>query len=279
MKFLSLLALLASSLPAFSRDVDLEARASLSMAGAARSRMVTAAAPAVPTPATAGGKITVPRGDVASVGTATVIGPRRADGRWDVLTAAHVVRGAERASLAVGGKSVKLVVAVTDEKADVAWLVTEVAHEHLPFALLADRPAKAGEALWHKGCTSGECEGKALPTTNEIGTLWTDLPGSFGDSGAAIFRKSDGRVVAVLTGSPNHGAREGKQVIGGGLLRIVLARAAKAVKKLVPKRRDGEAHPDGGGWRWSAQWNCWIRERPVSAAWPSAAVRASECRP
>ena len=32
----------------------------------------------------------------------------------------------------------------------------------------------------------------------------------------------------------------------------------------APARADGEAHPDGGGWRWSAAWGCWYRVRPLA---------------
>lgn len=41
----------------------------------------------------------------------------------------------------------------------------------------------------------------------------------------------------------------------------------------APVRADGEPHPDGGGWRWSAAWGCWYRVRPAHEAalvpWPA----------
>jgi hypothetical protein len=87
--------------------------------------------------------------------TATVIAPRRADGRWDVLTAAHCTEtgvGSKGSMSFKDGRKVGVTVARRDERADVCWLVTDSAElGELPFAELAAELPAAGTPVWHMG--------------------------------------------------------------------------------------------------------------------------------
>jgi hypothetical protein len=71
--------------------------------------------------------------------TATVIGPRRPDGRWDVLTAAHCVSGVgARGTMTLkDGRSFGLRVVAHHRTPDVAWCVTDEEIANLPYALIA----------------------------------------------------------------------------------------------------------------------------------------------
>lgn len=260
------------------RDAQLEARAALALARAQRERSSQAAtaAPAAKAnkPQEASGLITVRIDhERQGQGTATVIRPKRPDGKWNVLTAAHVVRGHSAATLHLGDKKVALRVVSIDQGADVAWLVTDAAHDWLPSAELGPAP-RPGDRVWHVGLgTKKRCEGTVARDTNDLGSLFAVMQGTFGDSGAAIFDES-GRVVGVLTGSPNHDAPAGvKKIIGAGLSRI-----RDLLKRPVERlRRHDEPHPDGGGWRWHAEWNCWYRERPVAKRAVTLPQAAANC--
>lgn len=149
--------------------------------------------------------------------TATVIHPRRADGKWDVLTAAHCVdhvRVGTLGSMQLRGKAdrfnVKLV--ALDTKSDCAWLVTESADlGELPFAFLAEKPAEAGTKIWHGGF------GVDVPGNKETGTVTRaadsngqtelHLSVSSGDSGGGMFREDTGELISTVCCTTNRGAK------------------------------------------------------------------------
>lgn len=138
-------------------------------------------------------------------GTATVIAPRRKDGRWDVLTVAHCVLDARRGTLHTQfGERITLVVGRVDVSHDLAWMVTERDDLDLYAAKLAEAPAKEGDEVWVCGHAAGygpDVEG--LRREGKVGGRAFRrrdhflLPVTFGDSGSAIF-DSRGRVVGVV---------------------------------------------------------------------------------
>ncbi len=136
--------------------------------------------------------------------TATIIGPRRADGRYDVLTAAHCVRekGQHGSMRLRDGRSLGIVVASIDQRADVCWCVTQTNSDVYPHALLADATPAVGSQVWHAGY------GVHVPGNREDGTVEAGpdqngqvryrLSVSSGDSGGGICMTADGAVLSPV---------------------------------------------------------------------------------
>lgn len=136
--------------------------------------------------------------------TATVIGPRRTDGRYLVLTANHCTAGQPgtgsmrlRDGTAFGIRKVNC-----DPRADCCWCITDVADRELPFALLAETTPAVGTHCWHAGF------GFDKPGNREDGTVATsplpdgkvgmDLSVSNGDSGGGILTDEGDRVFSCV---------------------------------------------------------------------------------
>ncbi|MFM7148741.1 MAG: trypsin-like peptidase domain-containing protein [Gemmataceae bacterium] len=136
--------------------------------------------------------------------TATLIGPRRDDGRWDVLTAAHCTGavGSTGTLRLSDGRTLSVTVTARDTQADLAWLVTERVEGTLPHAVLARSVPAEGTAVWHQGFgvdRPGNREtGRILATASPRGQLALRLSVSSGDSGSGIFREDTGELVAVV---------------------------------------------------------------------------------
>lgn len=138
--------------------------------------------------------------------TATVIYPRRPDGRWDVVTANHCTGGVgSAATLALkDGRTLALTVTAVNRTADVSWLYTvDASIEALPCAMIAETDPTPGTAIWHNGYgvdrpgnrEDGEVSG---PVTGN-GFLPMHLSVSPGDSGGGIFRTDNGELIAVVS--------------------------------------------------------------------------------
>lgn len=123
----------------------------------------------------------------------TVISPRRPDGRWDILTAAHCLPavGARGVFVPAGGRALGVTVAALDRRTDCGWLVTDDAVEDLPAARLAARPAAAGTRVWFRGR-----EGTAVESPGG-GRVAFRLAASPGDSGGDVLDAA-GEVVGVV---------------------------------------------------------------------------------
>jgi hypothetical protein len=137
--------------------------------------------------------------------SATIIGPRRADGKWDVLTAAHCIRAVgNKGTLIFGdGASLNVTAVARNANADLAWLTTDDADRNdLPFAVLAKADAEPGAPIWHCGFgvdKPGNKEiGRVLTGPDANGQLRMELSVSSGDSGSGIFRSDNGQLVAVV---------------------------------------------------------------------------------
>lgn len=136
--------------------------------------------------------------------SATVIGPRRADGRYWVLSAAHCVRapGQHWTMIFRDGTRAGAIVASIDKESDCCWMLTEGNSQTLPYALLADRSPEVGEPVWHAGY------GVHIPSNREDGTVTAGpdsngqirfrLSVSSGDSGGGIVADRAGRVVSCV---------------------------------------------------------------------------------
>lgn len=136
--------------------------------------------------------------------TATIIGPRRSDGKWDVLTAAHCMSGeGQRGSLTLkDGRSFAIRVVAHHKTPDVAWCVIEEEVTDLPYALLAEKNPLPDTPIWHMGFgvdkPGNREEGTIAEKENNQGQLRMILSVSSGDSGGGIFRADTNEVVSVV---------------------------------------------------------------------------------
>lgn len=169
--------------------------------------------------------------------TATIVYPRRPDGKWDVLTANHCIEHVGvggRGSMQLRGRSDRFAVRVVtrDAQSDCAWLVTESAElADLPFAYLAEKPAEAGVKLWHGGFgvdTPGNREdGSVTRAADGNGQTEMSLSVSSGDSGGGIFRADTDEIISTVCCTTNRGARA--RVWGAN---------ADSIRKIRPKPAD-----------------------------------------
>jgi hypothetical protein len=136
--------------------------------------------------------------------TATVIGPRRPDGRWWVLTASHCVNavGQHGQMRLKDGRATGIVVAALDRRADCCWCVTESNSDAYPFALLAPSSPPPGSRVWHAGYgvdTPGNREDGAVEAgPDQNGQLRFRLNVSSGDSGGGVCLDENGLVVSCV---------------------------------------------------------------------------------
>lgn len=136
--------------------------------------------------------------------TATVIGPRRPDGRWDVLTAAHCVSGVgARGTLTLkDNRSFGLRVVAFHKTPDVAWCVTDDEVKDLPYAMIAESNPAVDTPVWHMGFgvdkPGNREDGTVAERENGQGQLRMILSVSSGDSGGGIFRGDTNELVSVV---------------------------------------------------------------------------------
>lgn len=145
--------------------------------------------------------------------SATVIGERRDDGRYLVLTAAHCVRGQPRAGTMRmrDGRTLAISVARVNDRADCCWCFTDATPETLPFALLAPSTPPVGTRIWHAGYgvdVPGNREDGTLDApANSDGQVRMTLSVSSGDSGGGICTDDAGRVVSCVCCTSARGQR------------------------------------------------------------------------
>lgn len=171
--------------------------------------------------------------------TATVIGPRRGDGRWEMLTAAHCTGavGTSGTFTLSDGRTFNVTVVARNSTADLAWLKTDAPVEEMPHALLATRNPAIGTEVWHQGFgvdRPGNREvGRVTGVESSQGQLAMELSVSSGDSGGSIFRTDTGEVVAVVCCTTERGR---KVLMFGG--------SCEQAARLRPT-----AKTDSGDWR------------------------------
>jgi len=170
--------------------------------------------------------------------TATIIGPQRSDGRWDVLSAAHCISGvgANGQMVLKDGRSYKLTVAKVNRTADISWLLSEPIAEQLPSAALATTAPPPGTKIWHMGY------GFHLPGNREDGTINSAIDSngqirmklnvSSGDSGGGIFHADTGELVACVCCTS--GIAKFADVWGGSSIAALKLRGAAELEIINP---------------------------------------------
>jgi hypothetical protein len=137
--------------------------------------------------------------------TATIIYPRRGDGKWDVVTAAHCTGGPGTKGTVTlkDGRQLGLTVTARDTQADLCWMVTDSPDlSDLPFAVLADKEPAPGTAVWHSGYgvdkPGNREDGTVVGGPDSNGQLKYSLSVSSGDSGGGIFRTDTGEWLGAV---------------------------------------------------------------------------------
>ena len=156
--------------------------------------------------------------------TATVLGPQRPDGRWDVLTANHCVEGQPNTGQMRmrDGQEFTIRVVSRVNGPDLAICVTEQRDLHLPFALLADKLPTAGDPVFHGGFGQDKPgnreEGVVVTPDNGDGHTHFRLNVSSGDSGGGICLTKEGRVLSAVCCTSARGRMA--DVFGGNIVEI-----------------------------------------------------------
>lgn len=136
--------------------------------------------------------------------TATFIYPQLPDGRMQLMTAAHCVKGQPTQGVAVlkDGRRLRIVVQGHWDEPDVAWLITELPVQGVPYAILAKADAAPGERIWHAGYGTDKPgnreEGTVNAKANAQGQCEYTLSVSHGDSGGGISLNSSGEVLSPV---------------------------------------------------------------------------------
>jgi len=138
--------------------------------------------------------------------SATVVGPRRSDGRWDVLTAAHCIASqGQKGSMRMpkSGKTLGVTVVNFDRQSDLCWLVTDEPVSEIEYANLAKSNPSRGVKVWHQGYgvdVPRNREDGEVTSSGELtgGQLQFYLSVSSGDSGGGIFRADTNEVVSAV---------------------------------------------------------------------------------
>lgn len=142
-----------------------------------------------------------------------MIGPRRADGKWDVLTASHCTGGpGSRGTFTLkDGRTLAVTVAARNADADLTWLATDAAADDIPFATLAAKNPPVGTDVWHMGYgidkPGNREDGRITGAETTDGQLPMELSVSSGDSGGGIFRADTDELVAVVCCTTERGRK------------------------------------------------------------------------
>jgi hypothetical protein len=193
--------------------------------------------------------------------TATVIGPRRPDGRWDVLTAAHCVSGVgARGTLTLkDGRTLGLRVVAHHKAPDVAWCVTDDEVKDLPYALIAAKNPEPGTAIWHMGFgvdkPGNREDGIVAESENAQGQLRMILSVSSGDSGGGIFRADTNELVSVVCCTSGMAQRVSMWGCSAEVARRTRPRATDDADEAwvpvpIPIRKYGDGTRIGAGDEW-----------------------------
>lgn len=145
------------------------------------------------------------RGSRPGVGCSfTIMGPRRPDGRYDILTAAHCCDNLREkwTGKLRNGTTLGFTITNINRTSDYAWGVTDSNISELPYALLADASPPNGTKIWHSGfgvhIPGNREDGVMVQQENSDGQIEMRLSVSSGDSGGGIVIDHNGRIVSTV---------------------------------------------------------------------------------
>lgn len=136
--------------------------------------------------------------------TGAVVGPRRTDGRYWVVTAAHCVSGVGQhcTGQLPDGRTLALVVSAVNRTADCCWMLTEQNDAALPHIRLASAAAPVGSRVWVAGygthAPGVQRWGAVVAAPNPAGQCAYTLAVSHGDSGGPIVHAESGELLGVV---------------------------------------------------------------------------------
>ena len=174
--------------------------------------------------------------------TASVIAPRRDDGRYWVVSAAHCVEGSGKAATGVlpDGTRLALTLVATDQRADLALYLTEKDVGQLPALTVAKAAAAKGVRVWHAGYgvdkPGNREEGTAISGPNPDGQCEYLISVSSGDSGGPIVHGETGEWLGAVCCTTRRGAVGRVWAGGPEALRRLLSSAGA---KLAGNREEG----------------------------------------
>lgn len=173
--------------------------------------------------------------------TATIVGPKRPDGRWDVLSAAHCAAAVGTAGVITlkDGRTFTVTVAAMSRARDICWLVTDRVSGDLPFATIAVGAVPRGLKVFHVGYgedkPANREDGHVASEVGNDGFFWAMLSVSRGDSGAGVFNAATGEIVGVVHGTSAMGRY--------GLMRSACASCAVSIRPAMGSGVDPVAMP------------------------------------
>lgn len=146
--------------------------------------------------------------------SATVIYPQRADGKWDVLTAAHCVKAVgETGTMTMPSNGAKhnVRVVVLNRDTDLCWLEITEPVDDIEYAKLSQANPPSGTPVWHQGYgvdrPRNREEGTVTGFDSLMGQLRFVLSVSSGDSGGGIFRSDTNEVVSAVCCTTSRGQK------------------------------------------------------------------------
>ncbi|MFO0876502.1 MAG: trypsin-like peptidase domain-containing protein [Gemmataceae bacterium] len=179
------------------------------------------------------------------------MGPRRADGRWDVITAAHCTGnvGSVGEITLKTGQRYKVHVLHRATGPDITWMVLDGTPDTLPYAMVATSAPSSGTKVWHMGYgvdrPGNREEGTVTGGPAANGQLSFRLSVSSGDSGSGIFREDTGELVGVVCCTTGMGRQV--TMYGGACTTALKIRPGGPGGASAP--RDKEKPPGGPGGR------------------------------
>lgn len=161
--------------------------------------------------------------------SATIVSPRRADGKWDVLTAAHCISSVGQTgtiTMPKTGRKHAVKVKVFDRTCDIAWLETVEPISDIEYAHLGKENPPTGTKVWHQGYgfdkPRNREDGTLMGGENLAGQLRFVLNVSNGDSGGGIFRADTNEVISSVCCTA--GIAQKTDMYGGSTARAIRLR-------------------------------------------------------
>lgn len=133
----------------------------------------------------------------------TIVGPRRPDGRWHIVSAAHCFRRVGESATIVtrAGQTFHATVLAINRQADCAILLTDEV-QGLAYAQIAEEIPPVGSKVWHAGYgfdkPGNREEGALLAAEDTNGQLRYRLSVSNGDSGGGIVLDGNGKLLSPV---------------------------------------------------------------------------------